>query len=186
MLWGIRHSVWRLKSEYLFYSLADEAGFTISIIKNNKLQKTPDLLLNTIPAEVKTILDKMEYQEKIEYSIVEEILASFNKNKIYKKINEGLSQGGKIIILDATTTSLGYGVSYYASTHKITLSIQKAIKDSIDFTKSNAEGYVPVLLLAESIDHDCNFRLSAVMIPCPIIEVDNGLQVDLSKFKTNK
>jgi hypothetical protein len=47
MLWGIRHSVWRFKTEYLFYSLADEACFTISIIKNNNLQKTPDLLLNT-------------------------------------------------------------------------------------------------------------------------------------------
>jgi hypothetical protein len=44
----------------------------------------------------------------------EEILASFNRNKIFKKINEGLSQGGKIIILDATVISLGYIISYYA------------------------------------------------------------------------
>jgi hypothetical protein len=185
MLYGIRHSVWRLKSEYLFYSLADEAGFTISIIKNKTLQKTPDLLLNTIPAEIKTIIDKMEYQEKIENSILEEILASFNRNKIFKKINEGLSQGGKIIILDATVISLGYIVSYYASTRRVTLGIQKAIKDSIDFANSNSEGYVPILIFAESIDHDCNFRLSALMIPCPVIKGANGLQVDLSKLNTN-
>ena len=128
----------------------------------------------------------MEYQEKIESSVFEEILASFNKNKIFKKINEGLSQGGKIIILDATTTSLGYIVSYYVSTHKITPSTQKAIKDSIDFAKSNSKGSVPILIFAESIDHNCNFRLSALMVPCPIIKGDNGVQVDLSKLKANK
>jgi len=32
-------------------------------------------------------------------------------------------------------------------------------------------------------DHDCNFRLSALMIPCPIINDDNELQVDLSKLE---
>jgi hypothetical protein len=31
------------------------------------------------------MLNKMEYQEKIENSIAEEILASFSKNKICKK-----------------------------------------------------------------------------------------------------
>ena len=151
---GIRHSVYRFKSEYLFYSLADEAGFTISIIKNKKDQKTPDLLLNTIPIEVKTIIDKMEYQEKIENSILEEILASFKRNKIFKKINEGLSQGGKIIILDATAISLGYIVSYYASTRRVTLGIQKAIKDSIDFASAISSDFLisAVLLITGSLE----------------------------------
>ncbi|MFY9795686.1 MAG: hypothetical protein WAJ93_08355 [Candidatus Nitrosopolaris sp.] len=163
MLWRIRHSVWRFKSEYLFYSLADEAGFTISIIKNNKLQKTPDVILNTIPAEVKTILDKMEYQEKIESSVFEEILASFNKSKIFKKINEGLSQGSKIIILDATTTSLGYIVSYYVSTHKITpsthllwlqLSSQPCTEQRFHYCKlySTISEHSSILLLKSNTD----------------------------------
>lgn len=61
--------------------------------------------------------------------------------------------------------------------------IEKAIKDSIDFANSNSEGYVPILIFAESIDHDCNFGLSAPMIPCPTINGDNGLQVDHSKLE---
>jgi|GEM_PF-1485081 hypothetical protein len=182
MLLDIRHSVYRFVSEYLFYSLGDEANFMISIIKNNRHQKTPDLYLNTIPSDVKTIVDKMEYQEKIEDNLLEEILCSLKRNKIFKKVNEGLSQGGKIIILDATAPSLGYAINYYASTHKKTLTIQIAINDSIVFANSNSKGYIPILIFAQSIDHECNFRLSAVMVPCPVMNGNKGLEVDLSKF----
>jgi hypothetical protein len=131
---------------------------------------------------VKTIVDKMEYQEKIEDNLLEEILCSLKRNKIFKKVNEGLSQGGKIIILDATAPSLGYAINYYASTHKKTLTIQIAINDSIVFANSNSKGYIPILIFAQSIDHECNFRLSAVMVPCPVMNGNKGLEVDLSKF----
>jgi hypothetical protein len=154
----------------------------ISIIKSNRHQKTPDLYLNTILSEVKTIIDIMEYQEKIQDNLLEEILRSLKRNKIFKKINEGLSQGGKIIILDATVPSLGYAINYYASTHKKTFAMQAAINDSIVFTKSNPNEYIPILIFAQSIDNDCNFKLSAVMVPCPVMNGDKGLEVDLSKF----
>lgn len=107
----IRHSVWRYVSEFLFYSLGDENNFTISIIKTNPPRKTPDLYLNTIPSDVKTVLDKLKFQEKIEDNLLQEILFSLKRDKIFKKINEGLSQGGKIIILDATVPSLGYAIN---------------------------------------------------------------------------
>jgi hypothetical protein len=182
MLLEIRHSVYRFVSEYMFYSLGDEANFVISIIKNSRHQKTPDLYLDTIPSDVKTIVDKMEFQEKIEDNLFQEILYSFKRNKVFQKINEGLSQGGKIIILDATVASLGYAINFYASIHKKTLVIQTAISDSVRFANSNSKEYIPLLIFAQSIDHDCNFSLSAVMVPCPVMNGHNGLEVDLSKF----
>jgi hypothetical protein len=57
-----------------------------------------------------------------------------------------------------------------------------AINDSIGFANSNSEEYIPILIFAQSIDRDCNFRLSAVMVPCPVMNGDKGLEVDLSKF----
>ncbi|MGB8936075.1 MAG: hypothetical protein WCC17_13315 [Candidatus Nitrosopolaris sp.] len=147
----IRHSVWRYVSEFLFYSLGDENNFMISIIKTNSPRKTRDLYLNTIPSDVKTVLDKLKFQEKIEDNLLQEILFSLKRDKIFKKINEGLSQGGKIIILDATVPSLGYAINYYASIHNKTLDLQTAINDSIRYANSNTQDYAPVLIFAQSI-----------------------------------
>jgi hypothetical protein len=182
VLLEIRHSIWRYVSEFLFYSLCDENNFTISIINNTLSRKTSDLYLNTILSDVKTVLDKLKFQEKIEDEIVQEILFSLKRDKIFKKINEGLSQGSKIIILDATVPSLGYGLNYYASTHNKALDLQMAINDSIRNANSDTQDYTPVLIFAQSIDIDCNFRLSAITVPCPVTNGAKGLEVDLSKF----
>jgi hypothetical protein len=80
----------------------------------------------------------MEFQEQLEDNLQEEIIWSLKRNKIFEKINEGLSQRGKIIILDATGQSLGYAINYYASTHKKTFAIQTAINDSVVFANSKS------------------------------------------------
>ena len=110
----IRHSIYRFVSEFMFFSLASESGFDIVFIKTNLQEKNPDLFINTIPADIKTLIDEIQYQDKIEDSLFEEILFSLQRNRLISKINEGLKQG-IIIVLDATGTSLGYAINLYAS-----------------------------------------------------------------------
>jgi hypothetical protein len=79
------------------------------------------------------MIDKMEYQEKKRIICLRKFkIPPLKTNKIFKKINEGLSQGGKIIILDVTAPSLEYAINYYASTHK-NFCYTMAINDSPAF-----------------------------------------------------
>jgi hypothetical protein len=127
-------------------------------------------------------LDKQKYQQKIEASLVEEILFSFKRGKIYVKINEALRQHAKIIILDVTSSSLGYAFSYYSSSNKRRYPIQTALNNSIELLNSKSKDYIPIIIFVQAIDHDCNLILSSAMIPCPIKNTKNRSEVDLSKF----
>ena len=176
----IRHSIYRFVSEFMFFSLASESGFDIVFIKTNLEEKNPDLFINTIPADIKTLIDEIQYQDQIEDSLFEEILFSLQRNKLISKINEGLKQG-IIIVLDATGTSLGYAINLYASQNKKNLSVQKAITDAIELV-INSE-YNPIIILAQSCDLGCAFRLSVITVPIPVIVKGDELEVDISKLR---
>jgi hypothetical protein len=120
----ILHSIYGFVSEFMFYSLVSEAGFIVSFIKKIPHQKSPDVFINMIPSEVKTIIDKIQYQDQIENNLLDENIYSLKRNKAIDKTNEGLEQTAKIIALDVTATSIGYAINFYASQHKKTYSIK--------------------------------------------------------------
>lgn len=181
----IRHSIYQIVSECKFYSMAASGGFDILFEKKKEGAKNPDVYINMVSSEVKTVIDEIQYQDRIEDNLLEEILYSIKRNKLVDKINEALEQGGNIVILDATGASLGYAMNLYASQHKKTYSVQKSIDIAIQLVNSGSNDYVPIIVFAQSIDTEYNFRLSMTMVPCPARAKNDGiLQVDVSKFPT--
>lgn len=177
---AIRHSSYGFVSECMFYSLAN-----ILFNKKKEGAKNPDVYINKVSSEVKPIIDEIQYQDQIEDNLLEEILYSIKRNKLVYKINEALEQRANIVILDATGTSLGYAMNLYTSQHNKTYSVQKSIDIAIELVNSGSKDYVPIIVFAQSIDTEYNFRLSMTMVPCPVTAKKNSiLQVDVSKFPT--
>jgi len=182
----IRHLIYGFVSECMFYSLAS-TEFNISFNEKKPNSKNPDVFIIKIPSEIKTIIDEIHYQDQIEANLIEEILCSLRRNKLIGKINEGLEQTAKIIILDSTGTSLGYAINLYASRYKETYLIKEAIKNAIELVDSSHKTYVPVMIFGQSVDLEYNFRFSAITVPCPVKTKDDGsFEVDVSKFPDKK
>jgi hypothetical protein len=182
----IRHFIYGFVSECMFYSLAS-ADFNISFNEKKPNSKNPDVFINRIPSEVKTIIDEIHYQDQIEANLIEEILCSLRRNKLIGKINEGLEQTARIIILDSTGTSLGYAINLHVSQHKKMYSIKEAINNAIELVDSRHKPYVPVVIFGQSVDLEYHFRFSAITVPCPVKTIDDGsFEVDVSKFPDKK
>jgi hypothetical protein len=180
----IRHSIYQVVSECSFYSLVAEEGLDILFKTKKEGEKNPDAIVHRIASEVKTIIDQLQYQDKIDDNLLEEILNSIQRNKLTRKINDALEQTAQIVVLDATGTSLGYALNLYVSQHDKTYSVRKSIDTAIELVESGSMDYVPILVFAQSVDTHYNFRLSMTMVPCPISQTNdnNTFRVDLSKF----
>jgi hypothetical protein len=69
----------------------------------------------------------IQYQDRIEDNLLDEILYSIKRNRLADKISEALEQRANMVILDATSTSLGYAMNLYASNYSAQKSIDIAL-----------------------------------------------------------
>ena len=122
------------------------------------------MYINQVPADVKTIIDKIEFQTKIEKDLEFEVLGSIKRIKLIQDINSGINQGARIILLNATTQSLGYAIDMYAISNKIDLCMKDAIDNSIRLANTGSKDFVPVLVFKTCIDYDREYRLSALTV----------------------
>jgi hypothetical protein len=162
-LHDIRNSIYGYVSECMFYRIAHDAGFDIRFPKR-RIDKNPDIFINGFAAEIKTLIDSLEFQEKIEPSLVEEVMLSLIRSKSRAKINEALEQNANIVILDATGTSIGNAINLWASKNNKTFSAQKAIENAIKLAESDL-AYIPVLCFAQAYDLQCNYKFSMIVVP---------------------
>ncbi len=162
-LHNIRNSIYGYISECMFYRIAHDSGFDIRFPKKS-IDKNPDIFINGFSAEIKILIDSLDFQEKIEPSLVKEVMLSLLRSKSRAKINEALEQNANIVILDATGTSIGYAINLWASKNNKTFSAQKAIENAIKLAKSDLVS-IPVVCFAQAYDLQCNYKFSMTVVP---------------------
>jgi predicted methyltransferase MtxX (methanogen marker protein 4) len=160
----------------MFYSLATNLEFHLSFVRNDPLNKTADAYLNNFPTEIKTIVDRVQYQTRIERDLESEVLGSLKRNKIIQDLNDALSQNARIILLNATAASVGYSLGLYATTNHIELQLKDAIDNALSIVKTNSKTIVAVVPFATCVDFERKYRISSICVKCPI-KTENGVPV---------
>ena len=77
-------------------------------------EKNFDMFIQEIPCEVETILDQILWAMQPASDVRKEILGSPKREKMIEKILDGLRQGAKIILVNSTASSLGWGINISA------------------------------------------------------------------------
>ncbi len=166
----------------MFYAISSSQGLHLFFVKNDVNSKSPDVFLYDIPVEVKTIIDKIEFQTKIERDLHTEVLGSIRRSKIIQDINDGLAQNAKIIALNATTQSLGYALDKYVTSNEVDVNIKDAMDNCLNLANMGSKDFVPVLVYAACIDYKGKYRMSAFTVRCPSKNEFGKQVVDISKI----
>ncbi|HEY7081676.1 MAG TPA: hypothetical protein VH500_18440 [Nitrososphaeraceae archaeon] len=177
----IRNAIYGYVSECMFYSIAAEAGFNLHFAKDTT-NKNPDVLLNNIPTEIETIMDILKYQTVIEDSVIEELILSLIRDKFIQRINGALDQCAKIVVLDATGTSLGFAITLWTASHNKTFSTQVEINNAIMLVNNDDHSHVPVICFAQAYDRLENYVFCILTVPCPVKPKDLKVEVDTSRI----
>ena len=114
-------------SEFMIASLV-----AVRFKKKVQGEKNFDMFIQEIPCEVETILDQILWAMQPASDVRKEILGSPKREKMIEKILDGLRQGAKIILVNSTASSLGWGINISASHGKVIYPVEKALKLAVD------------------------------------------------------
>ena len=163
-------------------ALAAEYNFAVRFKQKIKGEKNFDMFIQEIPSEVETILDQIPWAMQPASDVRKEILVSLKRNKMIEKILDGLRQGGKIILVNATASSLSWGINISASRNNVTYTLEKALKFAIDHA-TRFRLSIPVVVFGTSIDYERNFRLSAFFVSyCSDVVDPSKLSINYVRF----
>lgn len=135
------------------------------------------MCVQTIPSDVKTVIDKFPYFDGPEKNLHIEIITSLKREKFWKKINEAIEQQARVIFINATATSLGKAVNMDAGRkRKELISIKIPTEKAIGFTTSTTR--IPVVVVSASIDYDRKYRITSFNITYPIANINGKVVAD--------
>lgn len=176
-LYGItndfREKVSSYNSEFIIAALAAAYNFRVRFNKKADGKNNFDIFIEEIPCEVETILDQIPWANKPEPELKKEILDSLKRNKMIEKIVGGLKQGGKIIIINSTVSSLSWGINIDASSSKVSYPLERSLKFAVHNVMHSPQTSIAVVVFGTSIDYDRNYRLSSFFVSYPNHDANN-------------
>ena len=175
--------------EFMLPCIIKDEGFDIKFNPVGK-SKEYDLLFNSYPAEIKTIVDESKYGMQIEKNLNEEIKLILKRDKILGKINNSLSQGAEIVFLFLTFSPLGVGLLKYTYKNQNNFSVNSALTDSISLAKNNRNRQevkeIPVIVFTTSIDTiNLNYKIFSLLVQYPVKNNKNKLEANPDILSVN-
>ena len=184
-----RNTISSFLPEFMLPCIIKDEGFEVKFNPVGKF-KEYDLLFNSYPAEIKTIVDESKYGKKIEKNLKEEIEITLQRDKSVGKINHSLSQGAEIIFLFLTFSSLGVGFLKHIFKKQNNFSVNNALIESISLAKNNRTKKVvekiPVIVLTTSIDTiNSNYKIFSLLVQYPVKNNKNKLEANPDNLSIN-
>jgi hypothetical protein len=168
-----REKVSSYVSEFMISALAAKYNLRVQFKQVIEGEYNYDMLINEIPCEVETILDRIPWAERPEAEVKKEILWSLRRQKMRDKITDGVKQGGKIILVNSTATvsSLSRGINIDASQIGVIYTLKRALKFAINHLTVDS---ISVVVFGTAIDYERNYRLSAFYISYPCDDLNSA------------
>ena len=187
-----------INAELMFAALCSLNGYAVSFVPSGDELHDYDFLINSIPAQVKAniiyrgnvdrsdtylkdILEiiRMSNEKTLTMEYIKERIVNFIKTNYLSQVRKAIEQKARIILIDATQSSVGFALNKWASENNFDdLSFQKSLSEA--FSLNQDEDSVPSVFAAGA--HDYNYRLSSLCLKFPVVKIQEGLVLDDSRL----
>ncbi|MGH9951698.1 MAG: hypothetical protein ACRD5J_08745 [Nitrososphaeraceae archaeon] len=118
---------------------------------------------------LKDILEiiRMSNEKTLTIEYIKEKIVNFIKTNYLSQVRKAIEQNARIILIDATQSSVGFALNKWASENNYDdSSFQKSLSEALLLNQD--ENFVPSVFAAGAYDY--NYRLSSVCLKFPIVK----------------